>query len=135
MKPQLRVLLFALGMAGGSATPLQAKLPPPYDFTGSWVGSATSRGETRALGADFASTSRPREFTGSSTLADGSGGRSSCTFTAKYKKMLKVHLTCNDGSKPTITARFDMATQTLAGSFLVGRRHPRRATFTLVRAV
>jgi hypothetical protein len=84
------------------------------------------------VSVDFASTPDPRAFTGNVTL--GNPINITCTLTAKYKRRLKLHLRCDDGSKSKLTARLDTTSQTLTGSFRVGHRHPRRAKFSLMRA-
>ena len=130
-----RALVNALAIGGACATLALAAPPAPYDFAGEWTGSVMSRGVTAALGVDFVSTPSPRKFTGSTDFADPSGNHVTCDFKATYRRKLTVHLgSCSDGSRQTVTARFDPTTRTLSGSFLVGRHHPRRATFTLVRA-
>jgi hypothetical protein len=130
MRLSQHTLLRALAICGVSATLVLAALPPPYNFTGQWRGTATSRGVTAPLSIDFMPTTNPRKFTGSVTL--GPPANSTCSLTAKYRKRLKLHLKCADGSKPTIAAQLDTTTQTLTGSFLIGHRHPHQATFTLM---
>ena len=126
-------LFRALAICGASSTLALAALPPSFDFTGHWSGAATGQGASSPLTVDFAPTSNPRKFTGSTILGDPLGTHYTCTLTAKYRKTLKLHLKCDNGKKSTLPVRFDTTTQTVAGSFLVGRRHPRRAMFTLTR--
>ena len=106
--------------------------PQPYDFTGHWTGTASSRGVTVPLSIDFAPTSDPRMFTGTTTL--DSNPPITCTFTAKYTRKLKLSLHCDNGSNSTVMAKLNTA-QDLTGSFTVGGRHGgrHRAKFTLTK--
>jgi hypothetical protein len=123
---QLRVFAFGVLFA------TLALAAAPYDFTGSWTGTAIARktGATGTLTADFTPTAKPRKFTVSLTLA-AAGQTFTCPYTAKYRKNLILHGHC--GRASVITVHFDPAAQTLTGSFPVGHHHPVILSFTLAR--
>ena len=124
-------LLCALVLCGFSANLVVAALPPPYDFTGRWSGDLTARGVTVPVGEDFMATTDPRMFTG--TLTVGSPLNLSCTLTAKYRRILKMHLACDNGKSSTLRAHLNPTTYALTGSVVLGHKHPVRAKFTLGR--
>ena len=110
MRPAL-LLAFAL-----CATLVLAALPP-FDFTGTWTGAATSRGQSVVMMATFTSTG-PTTFTGSVTLVSVV----TCQVNGKYARRVKLHLMC-DGGRRTLRAHLDPRTATLSGFFhLSGRR-------------
>jgi hypothetical protein len=134
MRVDTRSVLCALAVCALSAT--VASSAPPYDFTGQWSGTASSRGVSVPLEVDFMSTGNPRAFTGTSAFGvPGQPGYVTCDLTAKYVRKLKVRGTCSDASKTQVTAQLHAATQTLTGSFpFVGKHGTRHvATFTLMR--
>jgi hypothetical protein len=124
-------LLCALVICGLSASLVLAALRPPYDFTGRWSGDLTGRGVTVPVGANFMATTDPRMFTG--TLTVGSPLNLNCTLTAKYRRILKIHLTCDNGKSSTLRAHLSPTTYTLSGSVVLGHKHPVLAKFTLGR--
>src|SRR5215470_5950904 len=119
--PRVIFRIFIFGVL--SATLAFAALPP-FDFTGTWTGTATSRGETAAMMATFTSTG-PKTFTGSLTLVSVA----TCEVNGTYGGRVKLHLTC-DGAKRTLRAHLDPTAQTLSGAFRLGRH---RATYTLTK--
>jgi hypothetical protein len=134
MKLDTHTLLRAFAVCALSAT--VASSAAPYDFTGQWTGTASSRGVSVPLEVDFVPTGNPRAFTGTSTFGvPQQSGYVTCSLTAKYTRKLKVRLICSDGTKPHVTAQLYAATQTLTGSFpFVGKHGTRHtATFTLMR--
>jgi hypothetical protein len=130
MRRRLLVLLAALVTCGSFATQASA-LPPPYDFTGQWSGDLTGKGETVPVGAAFTATTDPRIFTG--TLTVGSPLNLNCTLTAKYRRTLKMHLTCDNGKSSTLRAHFNRTTFALTGSVVLGHKHPVRGKYMLTR--
>ncbi len=124
-------VLFALVICGLSANLVLAALPPPYDFSGQWGGDLTGRGVTVTVGADFMATTDPRMFTGTLTL--GSPLNLNCTLTAKYRRILKMHVTCDNGKSSTLRAHLNATTPALTGSVVLGHKHPVRAKFTFMR--
>jgi len=127
-----RQRLLAVLVICGLTTFARAALPPAYDFTGQWSGTATERGtgQTGTLTADFAATTHPRRFTGSTTLVAGQSANSTCPLVAKYRKNLIVHSRC-PGHPVTVVVHFDPTALTLSGSFPIGHHHI--ADFTLQR--
>jgi hypothetical protein len=105
------------------ALPALAALPP-FDFTGTWTGSAMSRGQSAEMDATFTSTG-PTTFTGSLTLVSVA----TCDVNGTYGKPVKLHLTCN-GAMRTVRARLDPTTQMLHGHVTLGHH---RAKFTLTK--
>lgn len=130
MRHRLLVVIAALAIYGSFATQVSA-LPPPYDFSGQWSGDLTGKGMTVPVGADFIATTDPRMFTG--TLTVGSPLNLSCTLTAKYRKILKMHLTCDNGKSSTLRAHLNPTTPDLTGSVVLGHKHPVRAKFMLAK--
>jgi hypothetical protein len=130
MRTYLHGLLHALAISALFATCASA-LPPPYDFTGHWSGTATSKhtGQTAPLSVDFAATPSPRKFTGSATLEVNQ--TVVCAFKALYKRNLTLHPTCSGRTGSTVIVHFDPAAQSLTGSFPLG--HHDVARFMLVR--
>ena len=126
-----RRLLLVLAACGALAHVAAAALPPPYDFTGLWSGDLTAKGVIVSIGADFTATTDPRMFTG--TITVGSPLNLSCPLTAKYRRILKMHLTCNNGKSSTVRAHLNPTTYALTGSVVLGHKHPVRAKFTLGR--
>jgi hypothetical protein len=124
-------LLCALVICGLSVNLAFAALPAPYDFTGPWSGDLTGKGVTVPVSADFMATTDPRMFTG--TLTVGSPLNLNCTMTAKYRRFLKMHVTCNNGKPSTLRAHLNPTTYALTGSVVLGHKHPVRAKFTLGR--
>ncbi|HLK10511.1 MAG TPA: hypothetical protein VKW76_03960 [Candidatus Binatia bacterium] len=133
MRGHHATLLRAVVLLGLSAT--LALAAPPYDFAGPWGGTLTARksGATGTITADFTATANLRKFTGTVTLA-AEGQTLSCAFTAKYRKNLLLHPRCAGRPASIVIVHFDPATQTLTGSFPVGRRHPEIVDFSLQRA-
>jgi hypothetical protein len=70
-------------------------------------------------------------FTG--TLTVGNPLNLDCTLTAKFRKILKMHVTCNNGKSSTLRVHLNPTTYALTGSVLLGHKHPVRAMFTLMR--
>jgi hypothetical protein len=100
---------------------------PPFDFTGSWSGSATSKGASVPMSATLTSTG-PKTFTGSVTLETVT----TCQVDGTYGKRVKLRATCPDGSS-TILAHLSRTTETLHGSFSV-HHHTQRVKFTLTKS-
>jgi hypothetical protein len=123
MSRQPRIVFHTVVLGVLSATLVLAALPP-FDFTGSWTGSATSRGQSADMNATFTSTG-PTTFTGSITLVSVA----TCDVNGTYGKRVKLHLTC-DGAMRTVRARLDPTAQTLRGHFTLSRH---RAKFTLTK--
>jgi hypothetical protein len=98
---------------------------PPFDFTGNWSGTATSRGRSAEVTATFTSTG-PTTFTGSLTLASVA----TCNVSGTYGRRVKLHLSCN-GATRTVRAHLDPATAQLRGHFKLGRHG---AMFTLTKS-
>ena len=114
--------LFAL--AALSATIAFASLPP-FDFTGTWTGTATTKqGQTAGVAATFTSTG-PRTFTGALTLESVA----TCEVNGKYGRPVKLHLKCEQGRR-TLRARLDLPAQTLHGAFRLGGQ---RVMYTLTK--
>jgi hypothetical protein len=130
MRRPLLVLITALVICGSFATQVFA-LPPAYDFTGQWGGDLTAKGVVVPISADFMATTDPRMFTG--TLTIGSPLNLNCTLTAKYRRILKMHVTCDNGKSSTLRAHFNQTTFDLTGSVVLGHKHPVRAKYTLMR--
>ena len=130
MRCCLLVLTAALAICGSFATQVFA-LPAAYDFSGQWAGDLTGKGVSVPIGADFTATSDPRMFTG--TLTVGSPLNLSCPLTAKYRRILKMHLTCRNGKSSTVRAHLNPMTYDLTGSVVLGHKHPVRAKFSLGR--
>ncbi len=132
MKANGQRFLWVLAIWALSATLASGTLPPPYDFSGNWSGTATLRagGQSGQLSADFAATTNPRKFTGSTMLVAGQQTRV-CPFSAKYRKNLVVHSHCQGKPTTVAVAHFDPVALTLKGSFPVG--HHGIADFTLQR--
>jgi hypothetical protein len=97
----------------------------PFDFTGNWSGTATSRGRSAEMTATFTSTG-PTTFTGSLTLVSVA----TCDVSGTYGKRVKLHLSCN-GATRTVRAHLDPATAQLRGHFTLGKH---RAKFTLTKS-
>jgi len=131
MRPRLLPLIAALAICGSFATQVSA-LPPPYDFSGQWSGDLTGKGVTVPVGADFVATADPRMFTG--TLTVGSPLNLTCTLTAKYRSVLKMHVTCDNGKSSTLRAHLHPTTADLTGSVVLGHKHPVRGKYTLTRS-
>jgi hypothetical protein len=122
----------ALAVCLAAATLIHAA-PQPFDFTGHWAGSVSSRGTTVPASADFATTG-PRTFDGTFTLA--ATPVVNCTINGTYRRKVKLHAVCDDGTTQHLTAHLKAATQTLTTSYHFvgghGRRH--RATVVLTKA-
>src|SRR5262249_39693500 len=108
MRRHGHTLVRALVICEFSAKLVLAALPPPYDFSGPWSGDLTGAGTTVPVGAEFAATTDPRMFTG--TLTVGSPLNLNCTLTANYRRVLKMHLTCDNGKSSTLRAHLDRTT-------------------------
>lgn len=109
-------------------TAAHAALPPPVDFAGQWVGTATERGTTLTgpLTLSLAATPNARKFRGSVTLVAGQS--TTCHVVARYRTALLLRATCG-GKVSVVVAHYDPATGTLTGSFPIGHHHI--ADFTL----
>ncbi len=127
-------LLLTFAIWGAFARFALATLPPPYDFTGQWSGTATSRGVIAPVSVDFIPTANPRRFTGSGTIVFPKG-TVTCQVNAIYRKNLKLHGRC--GRKTFTTAAHLDTTLTppsLRGSLPVGTTLGRLIlTFTLMK--
>jgi len=96
MRSGLRPLLVIAALS--AATPVLAT-PPPFDFTGTWTGTLTSRIFSTDLSATFTSTG-PRTFTGSlrflPTPQRATG--QTCEVNGTYGKRVKLDMTCENGA-------------------------------------
>jgi hypothetical protein len=122
----LRAMVFATLASAVLGTTSSAATLPPFDFTGTWTGTARSQGRTAAMSATFTSTG-PTEFTGSVTLESVGV----CQVEGTYGKRIKLHATCPTGSE-TLVAHLNRAKETLSGSFAV-HHHRQRVTYKLTK--
>jgi len=116
-----RSILYGLIPAALYATPVLA-VRPPFDFTGTWTGTATaSEGRTARLIATFASTG-PATFTGSVTIRSVA----TCHVDGTRRRYVDLHVTCQ-GERRTLRAHLARAARTLRGHFRFGGQRVRFA--------
>jgi len=124
LRPAPLALVVTFGIV--TATPAMAGLPA-FSFTGTWSGTAHSKGQTAAMSADFTSTS-PKAFTGTVTIEF----IGTCEVNGKYARPVRLHVTCN-GSPDNLVAHLNREKETLTGAFLVSH-HRQRVTYTLTKS-
>jgi hypothetical protein len=140
MRPYLRPLL-VLGAL--SATTLALAIPPPFDFTGTWTGTATAPGvDVVDMSAMFRSTGQ-RTFTGSVTFLLPDRAPEDwqiCQVRGKYGMLVKLHLRCKHGpgqnGKATLRGHLDPTAEMLTGPVHIRQegRGRHRGTFTLTKS-
>jgi len=95
---------------------------PPFDFTGTWTGTATARdGRTAGLIATLAATG-PVAFTGSVTVKS----IATCRVDGTRRRYVDLHVTCRGGRR-TLRAHLAPASRTLRGHFRFGGQRVRFA--------
>ena len=119
--------LFRVLVLGALFTRPASAALPPFDFTGTWSGTATSRGQSDAVTATFSSTG-PKTFIGSVTLESVA----TCQVKGTYGRPVKLHLTCPDG-KETLLTHLNPTAETLKGAFYI-HHHRQRVKFTLTKS-
>jgi hypothetical protein len=117
----MKVLLGSLLLA---SSVVSAKLPP-FDFTGSWSGTQTYKGQSTPISADFTQTS-PKHFSGNASF----GVLGNCQINGRYGRPILIHGKCGVGSG-TAHAHLDIPTATMRISF--SYRHGNRLTMILTK--